>query len=135
MTKNSTRAVRKEPPKPIDIYVGKVLRSFRKKAGMSQGELGKRLGEGDSYRDSLTYQQIQNYENGLNKISGGTLYQLSQIFDIEINAFFNGFKNSDEAQPEYLIMQKLRSITNQGEKEELRNKMLLLINQSQKHTY
>jgi transcriptional regulator with XRE-family HTH domain len=102
---------------------------------MSQSELGKKLGEGDFYRESLTYQQIQNYENGLNKISGGTLYKLSQIFKIEVNDFFNGFKNSDEAQPEYVIMQKLRSISDQSEKDNLRDKMLLLISEAQKKTY
>ena len=48
--------------------------------GMSQMKLAESLG--------LTYQQIQNYETGINRISAGRLYELSRILDVSINYFF-----------------------------------------------
>ena len=67
-------------PNPIDIHVGKHVRSRRKLLGMSQAKLGKAI--------NVTFQQIQKYERGMNRISSSRLYQLSKVFDIPVANFF-----------------------------------------------
>ncbi len=68
-------------PHPVDIHVGARVREQRKVKGMSQGELGDRLG--------LTFQQIQKYERGANRIGASRLFQLSQILGVPIAYFFD----------------------------------------------
>jgi transcriptional regulator with XRE-family HTH domain len=67
---------------PIDKYVGERLRLRRKMLGMSQGELGKAL--------RISFQQVQKYENGVNRIGAGRLQQMAQIFDVPVTFFFDG---------------------------------------------
>lgn len=67
----------------IDIYIGKNLRHFRSQRGISQEELGSFLGK--------TFQQIQKYERGFNRISAGNLYKVAKHFNKDINDFFTGF--------------------------------------------
>ncbi|PIW26290.1 MAG: transcriptional regulator [Rhodospirillales bacterium CG15_BIG_FIL_POST_REV_8_21_14_020_66_15] len=69
-------------PHPVDIHVGGRVREQRKLKGMSQGELGDSLG--------LTFQQIQKYERGANRIGASRLFQLSQILDVPVAYFFDG---------------------------------------------
>ena len=68
-------------PNPIDIHVGKRLRMRRTLLGMSQEKLGKAV--------SLTFQQIQKYERGANRIGSSRLYQLSQILSVPVSYFFD----------------------------------------------
>lgn len=68
-------------PHPVDIYVGSRVRQRRKLLGLSQGELGDALG--------LTFQQIQKYERGANRIGASRLYQLSRILNVPIAFFFD----------------------------------------------
>ena len=63
-----------------DKKIGLELRVLRRKAKMSQSALGQAL--------DLTFQQIQKYEKGSNRISALRLYQISKIFDVEIDHFF-----------------------------------------------
>jgi len=67
-------------PNPIDIHVGARLRQRRTLLGMSQGKLGDMIG--------LTFQQIQKYERGANRIGASRLYDLSRILDVSIAYFF-----------------------------------------------
>ena len=67
-------------PNPIDIHVGKRLRMRRRMLGLSLSELAKRLG--------ISYQQIQHYENGTNRVTASRLWDLSQVLKISINFFF-----------------------------------------------
>lgn len=55
--------------------------------GMSQGKLGDALG--------LTFQQVQKYEHGVNRITAGMLYQLSRTLDVPISFFFDCYENAD----------------------------------------
>ena len=57
--------------------------------GMSQGKLGDALG--------LTFQQVQKYEHGVNRITAGMLYQLSRTLDVPISFFFDCYENADGA--------------------------------------
>lgn len=67
-------------PNPMDIHVGSRVRLRRMVIGMSQEKLGEQMG--------LTFQQIQKYEKGTNRIGASRLYQLSQIMDVPVQFFF-----------------------------------------------
>lgn len=71
----------KSNPEPVDVHVGSRVRLRRTLLGMSQDKLGKAL--------SLTFQQIQKYERGANRIGSSRLYQLSQILDVPVSFFFD----------------------------------------------
>lgn len=75
-------------PNQIDVYVGKRMRMRRTILGMSQADLGKALG--------LTFQQIQKYEQGANRIGSSRLYDLSTILEISITYFFDGMGEGAE---------------------------------------
>lgn len=76
----------KSNPDPVDIHVGTRVRLRRTLLGMSQEKLGKAL--------KLTFQQVQKYERGANRIGSSRLFQLSQILDVPVSFFF------DEMMPE-----------------------------------
>ncbi len=69
-------------PRPVDVHVGGRVKAGRTLIGMSQTELGKRVG--------LTFQQIQTYERGMNRIVASTLWQFSLILGQPISWFFEG---------------------------------------------
>ena len=68
-------------PNPVDIHVGSRVRLRRTLVGMSQEKLGEAVG--------LTFQQIQKYERGANRIGSSRLYQFSQVLDVPISFFFD----------------------------------------------
>jgi transcriptional regulator with XRE-family HTH domain len=67
-------------PKPVDVLVGARIRFLRKRRKMSQSELGKTLG--------VTFQQIQKYENGKNRVGAGRLHLVAKVLDVSISDFF-----------------------------------------------
>lgn len=67
---------------PVDAHVGSRVRLRRMLVGLSQEKLGDRMG--------LTFQQIQKYEKGVNRIGASRLYQLSQILEVPVQFFFEG---------------------------------------------
>ena len=67
-------------PNRIDVHVGSRLRTRRIVVGMSQEKLGDQLG--------LTFQQVQKYEKGLNRIGASRLYAISRILGTSIQYFF-----------------------------------------------
>ena len=67
-------------PRPVDVHVGARLRQRRTLLGMSQEKLGEAV--------ALTFQQIQKYERGANRIGASRLYQLSQVLDVSVSYFF-----------------------------------------------
>jgi transcriptional regulator with XRE-family HTH domain len=76
------RPVKRPGPHPVDVYVGGRVRLRRIFLGYSQEKLGQALG--------LTFQQIQKYERGINRISASTLYELSRLLDVSMEFFFEG---------------------------------------------
>ena len=68
-------------PKAVDIYVGSRVRLRRTMLGMSQQALAQAV--------NLTFQQIQKYERGTNRIGSSRLYQFSQILDVPVAYFFD----------------------------------------------
>ena len=68
-------------PSPIDVHVGSRIRLRRTLMGMSQERLGEALG--------LTFQQVQKYERGVNRVGASRLYDLSRVLDVPIAFFFD----------------------------------------------
>jgi transcriptional regulator with XRE-family HTH domain len=70
------------PSNIVDAYVGARLRMRRVMLGMSQGKLGQLLG--------VTFQQIQKYEKGSNRISASRLRQAAQVLEVPVEFFYEG---------------------------------------------
>src|ERR1700682_4978749 len=68
-------------PNSADIQIGESIRTHRLIVGMSQSDLARRLG--------VSFQQIQKYEKGTNRVGAGRLPQIAKIFDIPIGALFD----------------------------------------------
>lgn len=68
-------------PHPVDIHVGSRVRMRRTLLGMSQEKLGDALG--------LTFQQVQKYERGANRVGASRLFQISRILDVPVAFFFD----------------------------------------------
>jgi transcriptional regulator with XRE-family HTH domain len=66
---------------PIDIHVGSRVRFRRMLLGMSQEKLGERLG--------LTFQQVQKYEKGINRIGASRLFDLAQVLGVSVQFFYD----------------------------------------------
>src|SRR5260221_13086663 len=72
----------KDGPDPIDIYVGSRLRERRVSLGMSQTVLADRLG--------LTFQQVQKYERGANRLTASPLWRAAEAGGVPASQFFDG---------------------------------------------
>src|ERR1044071_7899344 len=70
-----------ETPNPIDVRVGARLRLRRNMLGLSQEKLGEAIG--------LTFQQVQKYERGANRIGASRLWDLSRVLDCPVSFFFD----------------------------------------------
>jgi transcriptional regulator with XRE-family HTH domain len=70
----------KKQPDPLDIEVGRRVRELRLQRRMSQGKLGEEL--------DVTFQQIQKYEKGINRIGAGRLMRIAQIFGVSVSDFY-----------------------------------------------
>ena len=79
MTITSERMAGKKP-NPVDAHVGSRVRLRRMLLGMSQERLGESMG--------LTFQQVQKYEKGVNRIGASRLFQISKILDVPVQFFF-----------------------------------------------
>jgi len=73
-------------PSPIDVHVGSRIRLRRTLLGMSQERLGEALG--------LTFQQVQKYERGVNRVGASRLFDLSRVLDVPISFFFDDLPES-----------------------------------------
>jgi transcriptional regulator with XRE-family HTH domain len=80
--KRDEKQMPKDLANPVDKHVGAKLRARRTKLGMSQSILAEALG--------LTFQQVQKYEKGVNRIGAGRLQQIAQILQMPVDSFFEG---------------------------------------------
>jgi transcriptional regulator with XRE-family HTH domain len=80
-------------PDPIDVHVGKRLKLRRNMLKMSQDQLANLVG--------VTFQQIQKYENGTNRISASRLFKIAKALDTPISFFFEGFESTDSGDYSY----------------------------------
>lgn len=72
----------------MDAYVGGRLRMRRTLLGMSQEKLAEALG--------ITFQQVQKYERGVNRVGASRLYDLSKVLDVPVSFFFEGSNNNSK---------------------------------------
>src|SRR5215813_7666929 len=82
--------VPKKQANPIDVQVGNRVRIRRMLIGMSQERLGDLLG--------LTFQQVQKYEKGVNRIGAGRLFEMARILNVPVDFFYEGV-NGTAGQP------------------------------------
>src|SRR5262245_50107987 len=80
----------KKAPNPIDKHVGSRVRMRRMMIGMSQEKLGEKLG--------ITFQQIQKYEKGTNRIGASRLQQIASVMSVPVSFFFEGAPVPDAAE-------------------------------------
>ena len=71
-------------PHHVDIHVGKSVRTRRRQMDMTQKDLADLLG--------ISFQQVQKYERGTNRIGASRLWQISKILDIHVRYFFEGLE-------------------------------------------
>lgn len=97
-------------PNPVDAHVGSRVRLRRMLLGMSQERLGESMG--------LTFQQVQKYEKGVNRIGASRLFQISKILDVPVQFFFeeapysgdgNAVRGMAESDSEAFILEFLNS--------------------------
>ena len=81
----------KKQANPIDVQVGNRVRIRRMLIGMSQERLGDLLG--------LTFQQVQKYEKGVNRIGAGRLFEVSRILNVPVDFFYEGVSAQLTGQP------------------------------------
>lgn len=77
----------KKKPNPIDIHVGSRVRLRRNMLGMSQEKLGESLG--------ITFQQIQKYEKGTNRVGASRLQAIASILSVPVSFFFEDAPGAD----------------------------------------
>jgi transcriptional regulator with XRE-family HTH domain len=86
------RLVQKKSPGPIDRHIGNRVRLRRIAIGISQEKLGEALG--------LTFQQVQKYEKGVNRIGASRLVAIARVLGVGIEFFFEGLPELGPARPE-----------------------------------
>ncbi|WP_273723822.1 helix-turn-helix domain-containing protein [Bartonella sp. AU18XJBT] len=97
----------------IDLFIGKKIRLKRKMLKMSQTTLGHALG--------VTFQQIQKYEKGLNRVSAGRLKEISDILNVPVSFFYADIITKQQppyhhdeiasSTEEYLLLKRFRTLT------------------------
>ena len=86
--KSAGRMASKGFPNPIDVHVGGRIRSRRTVMGLSQSALAEAIG--------LTFQQVQKYESGANRVSSSRLFDVSRVLDVPIVFFFSEMPDDTE---------------------------------------
>jgi len=89
-------------PSPIDLHVGKQVRLHRTVAGLSQTQLAEAIG--------LTFQQIQKYERGGNRISASKLVSIARVLGVPVTSFFEGLDGAESEATDGTIMLRREAI-------------------------
>src|ERR1700733_8876928 len=82
-------ALKKPDGSEVDRHVGERIRRRRAEMGLTQEDLGRVL--------EISYQQVQKYETGANRISAGRLYEIAVELSVEVSYFFEGFQSERAA--------------------------------------
>ncbi|MEO0884057.1 MAG: helix-turn-helix domain-containing protein [Pseudomonadota bacterium] len=96
-------------PTEVDQLVGQMIRARRRELGLTQHQLGEFL--------YLTFQQVQKYERGVNRISAGRLYELSVVLGVGIEYFYEGAAD---------LARHLKKATAQGKKKAMVDRPVVL---------
>lgn len=76
-----------DAPNPVDVFVGQKLKARRTLMGVTQEYMAESTG--------ITFQQVQKYEKGRNRLSASRLFQFARLLDVPIAYFFEGFSGAD----------------------------------------
>lgn len=101
----------KKSPSPIDRHIGSRIRARRTLIGMSQEKLGEALG--------LTFQQVQKYEKGTNRVGSGRLQEIGDILGVPVTYFFEGQEGERKAKEGSPIVQEIEDFLSQKDSIEL----------------
>ncbi|WP_026868894.1 helix-turn-helix domain-containing protein [Inquilinus limosus] len=82
------KTITEDGPDPVDVHVGARLRQRRTLLGMSQEKLAAAFG--------VSFQQIQKYERGANRVSASRLHQLTRILNVPVGYFFEGMADAPQ---------------------------------------
>lgn len=77
--------------KQIDFHVGERIRERRAELGLTQEDLGRTL--------KISYQQIQKYETGANRVSAGRLFEIAAALQVAVSYFFDGYSTAEASDP------------------------------------
>ncbi|MEM9810109.1 MAG: helix-turn-helix transcriptional regulator [Pseudomonadota bacterium] len=88
MEQKTSTQENKRAPHPIDVHVGSRVRLRRMMQGISQDRLGEELG--------LTFQQVQKYEKGVNRIGASRLYEIARILTVPVQFFYDDYGDGPE---------------------------------------
>ena len=105
MSKEETKSLRGRlstgTPNPIDLHVGNRIKWRRKVLGLSQQQMADKMG--------LTFQQIQKYEKGLNRVGASRLWDISRVLGVSMDFFFADMPSEIEQQSPMMLNTKLPS--------------------------
>ena len=82
------RTAKVDGPHPIDLHVGARIRHRRALAGLNQSQLARKVG--------VTFQSIQKYERGTNRVSASRLQQIAEVLGVPVSFFFEGLASGEE---------------------------------------
>lgn len=108
--------MKKKTPNPVDVHVGSRVRARRMMIGMSQEALGEKL--------DLSFQQVQKYEKGTNRIGSSRLWHIANILQVPVESFFEGLEYNGGETPisepvdahTLVLASKIRKFTPRAEK-------------------
>lgn len=109
--KSSGRMASKGFPNPIDVHVGARIRLRRTLLGINQMKLAEAMG--------LTFQQVQKYESGANRVSSSRLYDAAHILDVPLSYFFEEMSAGVSAQTPSALMRTKQRPEHDPEKDPL----------------
>lgn len=89
--KKKIRTYTERKPDPMDIHVGRRIRTRRAMLELTQERLADSLG--------ITFQQVQKYERGTNRVSASRLHQFSQLLEVPISYFYESFDSNKSYKP------------------------------------
>ncbi len=116
----------KKAPHPVDLYAGQKLREARQSRGLSAAKLGQLLSQ------PITFQQIQKYEKGINRMSLSRIYEFAEALQVPIPHFIPDLSIESEDKPiisrqEYNLIHCIRQLPSP-----CRNSMIALIKELRK---
>jgi transcriptional regulator with XRE-family HTH domain len=88
---------------PEDKQIGANLRELRTAKGFSQDALGTAL------RNPITFQQLQKYEKGTNRVSASKLLEIADVLQVPIIAFYAGIRGAQREMKDYILLEKIKN--------------------------
>ena len=121
----SLKTKNREPdmPHPVDIHVGKRAKEIRTIRGLTQSNVADLLG--------ISFQQLQKYETGANRISASRMFEIAKLFKISPSYFFEGLEGEDYASmpPMDIETARVASLLSNIKNEKLRKRLYTLISE------